>query len=340
MFKLVEGDYYQVPAAQVQQICPELQDTVDDAVQDGTVSMAPVLTRNDPRKKSPCWHPGEKRQYRTYSRYLVFWSGSGESGGQSTTTSNKASEPNKSPNAGKLEKKRGKQNMQTQQHRGKNKQIKKNIADGETGCELTTYEPFISSFLTDAHVYLLAARNKLQAGVEAAVAATQHRLADILNCLTDVESTCDQHAQVWLHLHSLIEAGRLVCGDCEEQQQPRPRPPPPDHTGPGVGPIEPRGARGRMHVGPRAVVMEACATLGPLLAETPALWDAVSKDAGFEAMWWRLSRNGFAASWYTPQVRERIRCVVEGVGTCDCCVVQDLDICDSDWRLVWIFGTK
>lgn len=38
IFKLIGGDYYHVPVSQVEQICPELEATADDAVEDGTVS--------------------------------------------------------------------------------------------------------------------------------------------------------------------------------------------------------------------------------------------------------------------------------------------------------------
>ena len=40
MFKLSGGDYYHLPATQAQQICPELQAIIDQAVQNGTVSMS------------------------------------------------------------------------------------------------------------------------------------------------------------------------------------------------------------------------------------------------------------------------------------------------------------
>lgn len=42
MFKLAGGDYYHVPATQAQKICPELQTTIDQAVEDGTVSIDPA----------------------------------------------------------------------------------------------------------------------------------------------------------------------------------------------------------------------------------------------------------------------------------------------------------
>lgn len=42
MFKLAGGDYYHVPATQAQQICPGLQTTIAQAVEDGTVSMVSV----------------------------------------------------------------------------------------------------------------------------------------------------------------------------------------------------------------------------------------------------------------------------------------------------------
>lgn len=44
MFKLAGGDYYHVPATQAQKICPALQSTIDQAVEDGTVSMVSVFS--------------------------------------------------------------------------------------------------------------------------------------------------------------------------------------------------------------------------------------------------------------------------------------------------------
>lgn len=44
MFKLAGGDYYHVPAAQVQQICPGLRPMIDQAVQNGTVRLNSVNT--------------------------------------------------------------------------------------------------------------------------------------------------------------------------------------------------------------------------------------------------------------------------------------------------------
>lgn len=44
MFKLAGGDYYHVPATQVQNICPGLQTTIEKAVQDGTVSISSSWT--------------------------------------------------------------------------------------------------------------------------------------------------------------------------------------------------------------------------------------------------------------------------------------------------------
>lgn len=44
MFKLAGGDYYHVPATQVQHICPGLQTTIEKAVRDGTVSIHPSWT--------------------------------------------------------------------------------------------------------------------------------------------------------------------------------------------------------------------------------------------------------------------------------------------------------
>jgi hypothetical protein len=49
MFKVAEGDYYHMPAAQVQQICPELETTVDEAIKDGTVSATQICSGLSPK---------------------------------------------------------------------------------------------------------------------------------------------------------------------------------------------------------------------------------------------------------------------------------------------------
>ena len=168
-----------------------------------------------------------------------------------------------------------------------------------TGCELTTYEP-ISSFLTDARVYILAKTYNLHAGAEAALEATMDRTTEILDCFIDMESTFDPHLALF-HLESLVAAARLACGAWEGEQ---PSPAAAEESG-AVG-----GGGGEM--GLRAMVVAALAMLGPLLAELPALRGAVFEDAGFAAMWQRLSGGGFVPGWFTPEVRERMRCVVEG----------------------------
>lgn len=45
MFRLAGGDMYQMPAAQVQQICPELETTVDEAIEKRTVSVPLFFSR-------------------------------------------------------------------------------------------------------------------------------------------------------------------------------------------------------------------------------------------------------------------------------------------------------
>lgn len=135
------------------------------------------------------------------------------------------------------------------------------------------------------------------------MAATQDRAAEILDCFTDMESTFDPHAALF-HLESLIAAARVARSDWEEQ------PFPAEEESGVVGAAECGTGTGRR--GLRAMVVAACATLGPLLAELPALRGAVLEDAGFAAMWERLSRGGFAPGWFTPEVSERMRCVVEG----------------------------
>lgn len=62
----------------------------------------------------------------------------------------------------------------------------------------------------------------------------------------------------------------------------------------------------------RAMVAAACATLGPLLAEVPALWEAVAADGRFAVFWRDLEGARIAAGGLlTPEVRERMRWVVE-----------------------------
>lgn len=62
----------------------------------------------------------------------------------------------------------------------------------------------------------------------------------------------------------------------------------------------------------RAMVAAACATLGPLLAELPALREAVAADGRFAVLWRDLEGARIAAGGLlTPEVRERMRWVVE-----------------------------
>lgn len=182
-----------------------------------------------------------------------------------------------------------------------------------TGFELTIYEP-ISSFLTDAHVYILAARYNHHAGAEAAAAATQARAEEILDCMTDTESTFDQHVALF-HLESLIAAAQLAssCGvDWMTQRQPFTTT---NTEGLGGGVvIGCGGGEAGSPMGLHAMVVAACVTLGPLLAELPTLRGAVFEDAGFAALWERVSSGsgGVVPGWFTPGVRERMRRVVEG----------------------------
>lgn len=159
-----------------------------------------------------------------------------------------------------------------------------------TGCELTTYEP-ISSFLTDAQVHILATRHGLQAGADAAAAATHDRAAEILDCITDTESLFDTREALF-HLESLVAAARLAC----------------EWEGPTAA------EKTHTTAGLRAVVAAACATLGPLLAELPALWDAVAADGRFAALWDGLEEGRRAAGGLSPEVRERMLWVVESCG--------------------------
>lgn len=151
-----------------------------------------------------------------------------------------------------------------------------------TGCELPTSEP-VSSFLTDAHVHILSTHHGLPAGAEAAEAATRDRTAGLLDCLTDTGSLFDTR-EALSHLESLIAAARLAC----QWEEPC--------------------AEG----GLRAAVAAACETLGPLLAELPALWDAVADDERFAELWEGLEGARSAAGGLEPEVRERMRWVVEG----------------------------
>lgn len=175
-----------------------------------------------------------------------------------------------------------------------------------TGCELTIYEP-ISSFLTDAHVYILAAHHNHQACAEAAAAATQTRAAEILDCLTDTEIPTDDDQEILFdethealsHLESLIAAARLAC-EWEEAAAAA--------AAAGQG----AGTTAHNPAGPlRAAVAAACDTLAPLLAELPALWAAVAADARFAAFWEGPEGARRAAAELPPDVRERMRWVVE-----------------------------
>lgn len=160
-----------------------------------------------------------------------------------------------------------------------------------TGCESTTYEP-ISSFLTDAQIHILATHHGLDSGAQAAAAATQERAAEILDCITDTESLFDTREALF-HLESLVAAARLAC------------------QWDGGGPA---GGRRTHNTGGqlRAMVAAACATLGPLLAELPALREAVAADGRFAALWGDLEGARIAAGGLlTPEVRERMRWVVE-----------------------------
>lgn len=94
-----------------------------------------------------------------------------------------------------------------------------------------------------------------------------------------------------------MAAARLAC-EWEEQG-----PPPDDKT-----------HNSTTAAGLRAVVAAACATLGPLLAELPALWDAVAADGRFAALWDGLEEGRRAAGGISPEVRERMRWVVESCG--------------------------
>lgn len=110
----------------------------------------------------------------------------------------------------------------------------------------------------------------------------QDRAAEILDCLTDTESLFDTHRAL-LDLESLVAAARLAC-EWEEAA---------------VGPL-------------RSVVAAACDMLGPLLAELPALCGAVAADARFAAFWEGIEGARCVAGELSPEVRERMRWVVEG----------------------------
>ncbi|KAH8788423.1 hypothetical protein F5883DRAFT_635310 [Diaporthe sp. PMI_573] len=250
MFKVAEGDYYHMPAAQVQQICPELETTVDEAIKDGT-AMTDVF-------EVPTFLEQQWKDWWTINDYVE----------------------------------------QGKSHAYQHKPTHPACWKGQPGCELTTYEP-ISSFLTDARVYILAKTYNLHAGAEAAVEATMDRATEILDCFIDMESTFDPHLALF-HLESLVAAARVACGAWEGEQL-SPTAEESGAVGGGVG-----------EMGLRAMVVAALAMLGPLLAELPALRGAVFEDAGFAAMWQRLSGGGFVPGWFTPEVRERMRCVVEG----------------------------
>ncbi|KAG6362922.1 hypothetical protein INS49_008017 [Diaporthe citri] len=281
MFKLAGGDYYHVPATQAQQICPSLQTTINQAVEDGT-AMTDVF--EVPRLLEQDW-----KDWWTIHDYIVQ--------GKSHT-----SHPQKKNTPERLERGAGRfegEGSQASGARHTNKQASKQDITKDhpltghpttTGCELTTYEP-ISSFLTDARVYILATHHGLQAGAEAAAAATRDRAAEILDCITDTESLFDTR-EALSHLESLVAAARLAC----------------EWEGP--------AAAGGAHTtaGLHAAVAAACATLGPLLAELPALWDAVAADGRFAELWEGLEEGRRAAGGISPEVRERMRWVVESRG--------------------------
>lgn len=170
----------------------------------------------------------------------------------------------------------------------------------------------MSSFLTDANVYILATRCDYHAGAEAAVAATQDRAAEILDCMTDPDITFDQHAALF-HLESLIAAARLACTDWVVKSA---------FTSDVIAAEGSAGVtrleNGRMAL--RPMIIAACVTLGPLLAELPALRRAVFEDAGFAMLWERVSGGGLVPSWFTPMVKDRMQRVIEG-----------RDIVDSVW---------
>lgn len=210
----------------------------------------------------------------------------------------------------------GDQAPRARRHRNNNKTSSKHITEAyplttqrphTTGCELTIYEP-ISSFLTDAHVYILATHHNHQACAEAAAAATQTRAAEILDCLTDTEIPTDDDDETLLdethealsHLESLIAAARLAC-EWEE-------------TAAAAAAAAAGGAGTTAHsaAGPlRAAVDAACDTLAPLLAELPALRAAAAADARFAAFWEGPEGARRAAGELAPDVRERMRWVAE-----------------------------
>ncbi|KAL1865501.1 hypothetical protein Daus18300_007146 [Diaporthe australafricana] len=150
------------------------------------------------------------------------------------------------------------------------------------GCELLTHEA-ISSFLTDAHVHLLAMHYAVPEGAAAALGATKRRAAEILDCVADTGCLFDAGI-IHHHLASLVATARLVCGATSEEEE---------------------------EAGLRGAVAAACATLCPLLAEFPPFWAAVVSDEGVAGLWVSLEGARRAAGEMGPEVRERMRWVVE-----------------------------
>lgn len=139
-------------------------------------------------------------------------------------------------------------------------------------------------------MHILATHHGLQGAAEAAAAATQERAAEILDCLADTESIFDTREALF-HLESLVAAARLAWAA----------------TAPSPQTTTKNGSDGAL----RAAVAAACDTLGPLLAEVPAVGDAVAADQGFAALWEGLERGRRAAGELSPEVKERMRWVVE-----------------------------
>lgn len=77
---------------------------------------------------------------------------------------------------------------------------------------------------------------------------------------------------------------------------------------------EPAQGGAQATAGLHAAVAAACAALGPLLAELPALWDAVAAGGRFAELWDGLEGARRAAGGISPEVRERMRWVVESRG--------------------------
>lgn len=300
MFKLVAGDYYHVPAAQVQQICPELQTTVDQAIQNGTVSMTQICLRRPQEHIADHWNKGNDELF-----LCAPFPGAAVEGLVDSQRLHRTRQ------VFRLEGEAGKEKADSRQSNTPEICSLTRHTFPTTGCELTTYEP-ISSFLTDACVYILATNHNLHTGAEAAVAATQDRAAEILDCLADTESTFDPRAAVF-HLESLLAAARLACGQ-SVQQQPQKQQFLTTTEGSGEG-VCVGGDSGTDSRGLRAMVVATCATLRPLLAELPALQVAVAEDAEFAAMWERVNRGGFGSTRFTPVVRERMQWAIESCGS-------------------------